>query len=247
MTPPNWLSPHPPKCSCQRCTNRRLRQVQQTWHSKSRRPTTASRHSKPLKHSTPRRLRRRNHYKFRFPWPFIFIVFAGLITYAIIYSYDPDLISPEPPDATAIERFVATYTNQTRQDNGLRVLRLEDRISAIARAHSENMIVSGYSHDLDGKGPTDRALQAGYDCAAKLTDGSYSYGFSENIFLYPTDNVPTGYGTRDEAIAADLVTGWMNSPGHRQNILDATSRSFGVGIAVKGSSIYATQNFSPCR
>ena len=40
-------------------------------------------------------------------------------------------------------------------------------------------------HELDGEDPTDRALDAGYDCRAYRLDGSYSYGLSENIAEHP--------------------------------------------------------------
>jgi len=47
------------------------------------------------------------------------------------------------------------------------------------------MISSGiFAHDIHGKGPTGRALEAGYNCRAYNEDGSYSYGLSENIYEY---------------------------------------------------------------
>ena len=57
-----------------------------------------------------------------------------------------------------------------------------------------------------------------------------------NIFKYPA--------RRDQKkLAKDLVDGWMKSPGHRANILNAQLRYIGVGVAHSDNYIYATQNF----
>ena len=44
-------------------------------------------------------------------------------------------------------------------------------------------------------------------------------------------------------LAKNLVDGWMDSPGHRANILNAQLRHIGVGVAHSDNYIYATQNF----
>ena len=94
------------------------------------------------------------------------------------------------------------------------------------------------SHDLDGKGPTDRALAAGYDCQADLGDGRYSYGLSENIIEMPRvqmfrGNTAIEYDRTPEEAARRMVRAWMESPGHRDNIMEAGARRIGVGVASK--------------
>ena len=165
-----------------------------------------------------------------------------------------------------IERLVTELTNVEREQAGRQPLRHDPAIAVIARAHSVNMAEQGvFSHDVDGQGPTDRALAAGYNCRAYLPDGSYTYGLSENIYEYPRVTLWEGfYGSpvwqpieyvKDEAdMAASLLHGWMNSPGHRENILDPEARRIGVGVGVQLTSRYsyadetilATQNFSAC-
>ena len=69
------------------------------------------------------------------------------------------------------------------------------------------------------------------------------------------------YGTKaakwvedSDEMAQRLVRSWMESPGHRANILDPDYRGIGVGVAVdidtdRGTpweTVWATQNFSPC-
>ena len=95
------------------------------------------------------------------------------------------------------------------------------------------MLVKGYfSHDSPaGLDPTDRALAAGYPC-----DKGDSYGLAENIFNVSNTALHAN-------IADEIVTGWMNSPGHRQNMLDPSFDRIGVGVTFKGRTVYATQNF----
>ena len=170
-----------------------------------------------------------------------------------------------PLNRGEIEKWVIEFTNEERVSAGLQPLRHDTAISDIARSHSEDMARLGLmSHDIGGKDPTDRALGAGYDCRAYLPDGSYTYGLSENIFNYPRirewliwpnggRQVSKALGTEEMAVA--LVQGWMDSPGHRENILDRDARRIGVGIAIQEMSeygyvsetIYATQNFSACK
>ena len=45
------------------------------------------------------------------------------------------------------------------------------------------------------------------------------------------------------AIASATVDGWMNSPGHRANILTSYFQSTGIGVAISGNEVYLTQNF----
>ena len=172
-------------------------------------------------------------------------------------------------DAREIEMWVIEFTNQERAKAGLEPFVHDPAISAIARSHSRNMIVHGYGHIVFGKDQTDRALDAGYHCRAYHEDGSYSYGLSENIFRHgrvmqwvgtgrssaTMSWRPATYIADNREMARELVAGWMDSLGHRANVLDSDSRRIGVGVAIENSSkhghisetVYATQNFSPCR
>ena len=169
-----------------------------------------------------------------------------------------------PLDATVIETWVIHYTNEEREKHGLAPFVHDEAISRIARGHSHNMISHGYSHTVLGQDPTDRALSAGYDCRAYYSDGSYSYGLSENIAKLPRVTLwmilggrgrPSEYLLNGPTAAKALVDGWMNSPGHRANILDRDARKIGVGVAIESEeeygyqseTMYATQNFSACR
>lgn len=170
-----------------------------------------------------------------------------------------------PLNRGEIEKWVIEFTNDERIIAGLHTFRHDATVSDIARSHSEDMARLGLmSHDIGGRGPTDRAMAAGYDCRAYRRDGSYSYGLSENVAEHPRVTQwmgtgmswrPVGYYRDAKEAARELVQGWMNSPGHRENILDREAHRLGVGIAIQevpengyvSETIYATQNFSACK
>ena len=173
-------------------------------------------------------------------------------------------------DSREIERWVMDFTNVERRKARLNPFVADSAISDIARMHSQNMVrLDIFSHTVGGKGPTDRALDNGYDCRAYWPDGLYSYGLSENIAKHPrvtqwigtslfgvsTSYRPDIFDEDSKAMAYGLVEGWMNSPGHRANILDGDSRRIGVGVAIlqeeeygyADETVFATQNFSACK
>ncbi|MFE2052377.1 CAP domain-containing protein [Streptomyces sp. NPDC059459] len=131
---------------------------------------------------------------------------------------------PFTPDGlarTAAE--VVDLTNRERSAAGLPVLAADPRLTAAAQAHSADMVARDfYSHtDPDGGRPWDRAAAAG---AARRTVG---------------ENIACG-----QRSPADVVEGWMNSPGHRANILKADFTHIGIGFAGGGrAGTYWTQLF----
>ncbi|MET9985254.1 CAP domain-containing protein [Streptomyces rochei] len=118
---------------------------------------------------------------------------------------------------------VVDLTNRERARAGLPALAVDPRLTAAAQAHSADMVARDfYSHtDPDGGRPWDRAAAAG---AARRTVG---------------ENIACG-----QRSPADVVEGWMNSPGHRANILEADFTHLGIGLAGGGrAGTYWTQLF----
>ncbi|GAP96160.1 CAP domain-containing protein [Leptolyngbya sp. NIES-2104] len=117
-----------------------------------------------------------------------------------------------------LEWQVYDFTNQQRVQQGLLPLTLNLTLNDVAEKHSVDMAVRSYfSHQgLDGSLPWDRMKSGGYN---------YSRAAENIAFGYPS--------------AQEVVTAWMNSPGHRQNILDPNLREIGVGYY----NGYWTQNF----
>ena len=208
-----------------------------------------------------------------------FALLAALLLALACSEQDPEarLASMEPDDfpgkgplvASEVEKWVIRYTNSSRLKAGKHPLEHDPAISDIARQHSEQMAVHGLRHRIAGKSPTDRALEAGYDCEAVNPDGSRSYGLGENISEHPRvqfwhgDN--SGWSTKWEPVVYDydareaahrLVERLMDSPGHRRNMLDSDYHRVGVGVAVDVQidgdgkvmeTLFSTQNFSSCR
>jgi len=93
--------------------------------------------------------------------------------------------------------------------------------------------------------PTGRAKNNGYNTRKTLGATSYSIGVAENISKMPTGNV-SGVGfISDEAdeLARNIVQDWMNSPGHRRNILTPEYEKMGAGVAKQRVYYLSTQLF----
>jgi uncharacterized protein YkwD len=126
---------------------------------------------------------------------------------------------------SAQEQTIVDLVNQQRAQAGLAPLQVSPQLVEAAQIHSQDMATLGQmEHTLPGAAlPTlqSRAQYVGYN---------YTY-LGENIaFNYPDDN--------------SVMTAWMNSPGHRANILDVNYTQIGVGIATDSlGEPYYTQEF----
>jgi len=152
-----------------------------------------------------------------------------------------------------IELLVHKFTNEQRVMNGLEPIKFDFKISDIARLHSTDMSNQNYfAHEnLDGLDASDRARDTGYRCF-KWIGNSYYLGLSENIFrgnLYESmrllGGVPVSYDwLSNEEISHITVDGWMNSEGHRKNILNSNFDREGIGVIIDSEDrVYVTQNF----
>jgi uncharacterized protein YkwD len=133
--------------------------------------------------------------------------------------------SPTASDArTAQEDEVTALVNRERAAAGCGPLRTDERLRSAARAHSQDMAANDYfSHTgRNGSSFVDRIAAAGYP---------RNEAGGENIAL--------GYRTPE-----DVMDGWMNSAGHRANILNCDFKAIGVGLAQDSSGTpYWTQDF----
>jgi uncharacterized protein YkwD len=120
---------------------------------------------------------------------------------------------------------ILSLVNDHRASMGLARLSVNSGLAASANWKSLNMAGLVYfdHYDTDGRSPDARAAACGY------TSGT----FGENIAW-------ASY----RATAASIVSGWLNSPGHRANIEYAGYTSTGVGVAIDSSGgTYSTQDF----
>ena len=165
---------------------------------------------------------------------------------------DVDADKPEIK-AQQIENLVHEFTNQERLNHGLSSLAFDSEITQVARGHSSDMAEREYfAHETpEGLTPTDRAEQKGYSCQKMVGLLIYS-GLAENIFqghlfdsYYTINGEITSYEwNTEEEIAKITVDGWMNSPGHRENILTEIFDREGIGVKItEDHKVYVTQNF----
>jgi uncharacterized protein YkwD len=153
---------------------------------------------------------------------------------------------------SSLERHVQDRINDERSDRKLRDLDWDERLSRIARAHSEDMARRKFFDHVnpDGRNPTDRGKAAGYECR-KVHGTYYRVGLGENLYqgsLYSRIRITGTERIYDWNSPADLarqsVSGWMKSPGHRRNILEKDYSRAGVGIAISpDDEVFITQLF----
>ncbi|WP_248960302.1 CAP domain-containing protein [Sphaerisporangium perillae] len=133
--------------------------------------------------------------------------------------------SPKPTKTSAVvaaEDEVARLTNIARQEQGCGPLRIDEKLRKAARGHSDDMAAKGYfDHtSADGRSPWDRIKAAGYNSSM----------FAENI-------------ARGQATPEAVVKGWLNSPGHRANIMNCKLKAIGVGVHFGSGGPWWTQDF----
>ena len=161
---------------------------------------------------------------------------------------------PKPTVVAAnLAQRIHAQINMERKKHGLTALAWSNDLSRIAEKHSRDMLSRNYlSHDSpEGQGFSHRYRQGGYDCEIRV--GSFVYIGAENIalsHLYNSmtreDGVAYYNWNSPQEIAQRTVSGWMNSPGHRKNILTPHWRHEGIGVEIEtapGNKIYITQNF----
>ncbi len=139
-----------------------------------------------------------------------------------------------------VERSVLYYTNRERSKRGLRKLSGHRSLKRAARHHSRWMSRSSrYSHSgVHGSRPWERAKWAGYP----------SQRVGENIWTVSSGSGGTWRSRfkwrSDWQLGKAAVISWMNSKGHRRNLLNPDWNHLGVGVARNRSGrVYLTQNF----
>ena len=116
---------------------------------------------------------------------------------------------------------VLKLVNVERSKVGCSPVAANSALSDLASAFSEDMAARGFFDHTDpsGASPWDRAAKAGIT----------SLG-GENI-------------ARGQADAAAVMDAWMNSPGHRANILNCDFKTLGVGVHMGSGGPWWTQDF----
>ena len=134
----------------------------------------------------------------------------------------PPLAASSGPVELSPDEQMVLLINERRAAAGCGPVRADERLTQAAAMHSADMASRAYfSHtSLDGSSPWDRARRAGYEWAS-------------------AENIAAGNASADAT-----MNQLMNSPGHRDNILNCEHKAVGVGRATGGPyRYYWTQLF----
>ena len=127
-----------------------------------------------------------------------------------------------------VESRIFERVNAERAKAGVPQLSYNNTMQKYARIKSQDMGVRNYFDHQDPEGNL---------ITAKMKADGVSYmAWGENIAYI-------GGVSDANALADQFMTNWMNSPGHRANILSSNFKSIGVGVYKSGNRVYATQEF----
>lgn len=131
----------------------------------------------------------------------------GKTNYRLNLAIDSGASTSAP--TSAFVQQVLDATNRYRQQAGLSPLRLNAKLNAAAQTHSVDMALNDFFNHTgsDQSTPFDR-----------ITGSGYSYALA-------AENIAAGYATPQSVVEA-----WMNSPGHRENILYPGLEEIGIGF-----------------
>lgn len=152
-----------------------------------------------------------------------------------------------------LEAMVHDEINTVRVNNDLSRLLFDDDLAEIARYHSQDMAEQNYFAHESPTGETveDRYQQFNYNCRVSTGGNRYTTGGENILYTYYQTPIRTGTGEAYYETPSELVAGvvnqWMNSEGHRENILRSYWNNEGIGVYIdeeeSQSRIYVTQNF----
>ena len=119
--------------------------------------------------------------------------------------------------ATSLANAALCLVNQERTSRGLKPLKANRRLSKAAVKHARDMNLKGYFSHESANGATfvDRIRKTGY----------------VKPRLFPSLGEDLAWGSGTLGTPREIVQGWMDSPGHRANILSRKFREAGMGVA----------------
>ena len=127
-----------------------------------------------------------------------------------------------------VEQAIFNKVNQERAKAGVAPLTYNTTMEKYARIKSQDMGDNNYFDHKD--------LNGNLITTKMKADGVSYQAWGENIAYIGGITDPT-------QLANKFMTNWMNSSGHRKNILSTNFKSIGVGVYKVGNKVYATQEF----
>ncbi len=157
-------------------------------------------------------------------------------SYSVTAVFEEDSPSPPGIDYTEAqaEALIIVLVNAERQQFGLSALSQDALLASLAKEHSISMVENNFfSHT---RYPGERPFNYG------MLPGEIR---GENIAMIPTRQYIPGPYLSLQEVCAWAVSAWMNSSGHRANILESRFTRTGVGVAFSEGAdyLYITQMF----
>ncbi len=109
--------------------------------------------------------------------------------------------------------------NRERTSRGRRALRQDRHLRKVAERHSQDMVRHSFFDHVGHDGST--LLSRVKNATSYLTSAA-GWSLGENLY----------WGSGARATPAQSVEAWINSPGHRRNMLNRRFRDIGIGIAL---------------
>jgi len=154
----------------------------------------------------------------------------------------PMVFAPKTFDPGYLEVKVFELVNQTRAKEGLPPLSYSDILNQSARQHSEEMGSLNYCSHI-----SPIAANATSDLRIHQVFKFKGRKYAENIGIQTHEGTTALQGLTYDKLAADIMESWLNSSGHRRQILRTDLFFLGVGCAlvIEGAKaeFYYTQNF----
>lgn len=181
-----------------------------------------------------------------------------------------DTINLSSPSYSLLNAAVFFVTNRIRMQHGLHVLNFSPELKEMAQYHSQSMATNSFvAHEnpydrrmatVNKRSTAFQADAAGENVASTFL-AQYSRNFGDplnyyrvwenNRYVFYTDD---GFRIPDHtylSLAEQVVNNWMNSPGHRRNILEPRFKRLGCAVAINPKDVnngsiglaYCTQNF----
>lgn len=125
------------------------------------------------------------------------------------------------PDSLAngeARKAILCLINEKRQNAGLKPLDRSKKLQRAAQRHNDHMLETGcFSHECSGEA----GLGVRLDAVDYIRDGLSAWAYGENI----------AWGLGERGTPRAIVGAWMDSAGHRANILSRDFREIGVGFS----------------
>jgi uncharacterized protein YkwD len=154
-----------------------------------------------------------------------------VFTPPVVHRPKPVLPPPGVNPLQKVEELIFAMTNQARRANGLAPLIKDEELTNVARAYSNDMLARRFFDHTTPDGVSfDERISNHYHHWVRFVGENIWSAFG----CYPRNT---------QKLAKEIVDDWMNSPSHRDNLLDPDFTHLGVGVSARHGTIRATQEF----